>query len=66
MTVYLNDKPLMAAELTPLGQILEQQGISPAGKAVALNDLAIPPSLWAETLLHDGDRILVFRAFYGG
>ncbi|MDE6145936.1 MAG: sulfur carrier protein ThiS [Muribaculaceae bacterium] len=66
MTVYLNEKPIMAADLTPLAVILQQQGISPAGKAVALNEIAIPPSLWAETLLHDGDKILVFRAFYGG
>lgn len=56
----------MAADLTPLAKIMEEQGITPAGKAVAVNDLAIPPSLWAETLLHDGDKILVFRAFYGG
>lgn len=56
----------MAADMTPLATILEQQGITPSGKAVALNDLAIPPSLWADTMLHDGDRILVFRAFYGG
>lgn len=66
MTIYLNDKPIMAAELTPLAEILRQQEITPDGKAVALNDLAIPPALWADTLLHDGDRILVFRAFYGG
>ena len=66
MTVYLNEKPIMAADLTTLAVILQQQGISPAGKAVALNEIAIPPSLWAETLLHDGDKILVFRAFYGG
>lgn len=66
MTIYLNEKPIMAADMTPLATILEQQGITPSGKAVALNDLAIPPSLWADTMLHDGDRILVFRAFYGG
>lgn len=66
MTIYLNEKPIMAADLTPLAKIMEEQGITPAGKAVAVNDLAIPPSLWAETLLHDGDKILVFRAFYGG
>ncbi len=66
MTVYLNEKPIMTAEMTPLGALLEQQQITPAGKAVAVNDRAVPPALWQETLLHDGDRILVFRAFYGG
>lgn len=56
----------MTADLTPLSKIMEEQGITPSGKAVAVNDFAVPPSLWAETMLHDGDKILVFSAYYGG
>lgn len=66
MTIYLNEKPIMTADLTPLSKIMEEQGITPSGKAVAVNDFAVPPSLWAETMLHDGDKILVFSAYYGG
>lgn len=66
MTVYLNEKPRQVAELTSLGKLLTDEGITPAGKAAAINDRAVPPALWAETILQPEDRILVFRAFYGG
>ncbi|MBD5293240.1 MAG: sulfur carrier protein ThiS [Muribaculaceae bacterium] len=66
MTVYLNEKPLQVAELTTLQKLLMDNQITAAGKAAAINDHAVPPGLWAETMLHPGDRILIFRAFYGG
>lgn len=66
MTVYLNEKPLQVPELTSLQKLLMDNQITPAGKAAAINDRAIPPALWPDTLLHPGDRILIFRAFYGG
>lgn len=66
MTITLNDRPISLPPLATLAQLLELQGITPDGKAVAVNNNAIPSPLWHETLLHDGDAIVVFRAFYGG
>lgn len=66
MTIYLNEKPIQTAPETTLAALLAAQDITAAGKAAALNDRAIPPALWPETRLTDGDRILIFRAFYGG
>lgn len=66
MTVYLNERAVQVAPVTSLEKLLMDNQITPAGKAAAVNDRAVPQSLWGETLLHDGDRILVFRAFYGG
>lgn len=66
MTVYLNDKPVQVPELTTLQKLLMDNQITPAGKAAAINDRAVPPGIWADTILHSGDRILIFRAFYGG
>lgn len=57
---------MQVAELTSLGKLLTDEGITPTGKAAAINDRAVPPALWAETILQPEDRILVFRAFYGG
>lgn len=66
MNITLNDKPVMAAPLTSLGALLADHAITPAGTAVAVNGTVIPPALWAQTILNDGDSILAFRAFYGG
>ena len=66
ITVTLNNKPLTLPAMTTLAAALEAQGITPAGKAVALNDTAIPPDLWPQTILHDNDSLTIFRAFYGG
>lgn len=66
ITVTLNDKTLTLEQPISLGRLLAQQGISPAGKAAALNNLNIPMAQWDSTLLKDGDNIIIFRAFYGG
>lgn len=65
-TVTINEKPIQCAPLTSLASLLTANGITADGKAVAINGKAIPPSLWAETIVTEGDNILVFRAFYGG
>lgn len=66
ITVYLNEKAVQVAPATSLQKLLMDNQITAAGKAAAVNDKAVPPGLWADTLLRDGDRILIFRAFYGG
>lgn len=66
LTAYINDKPLQLPPLATMGDALAAREITPQGKAAALNGTVIPPDLWATTRLADGDRITVFRAFYGG
>lgn len=66
ITVTINEKAQQCAPATSLSTLLQANGITPDGKAVAINERATPPSLWPETILADGDRITVFRAFYGG
>jgi sulfur carrier protein len=51
-----------------LTEILEHQGISPdeSGIAVAMDGKVIPRSRWRETMISEGARVDVLRAFAGG
>lgn len=66
MTVTINDKTVMVQPMTTLDRLMADNGINPAGTAVAVNGTVVTPTQWQATMLRDGDAILVFKAFYGG
>lgn len=67
MQVTINDRPV---EVSPgcntLGALLEGEGFTGTGQAVAVNDRVVPKSQWAATKLEDGMKIIVIRAVCGG
>lgn len=52
--------------VTNLEALLQQEGFSGIGQAVAVNNRVVPKSRWGETLLEEGMRITVIRAVCGG
>ena len=66
MEITINDTPVSIAEGTSLADALTSQNIPAAGIATALNGAVVPSALRGETILKDGDSILIIKAFYGG
>lgn len=66
MTVTINDKAHVFDEGTSLAQAFETLGLPAMGVATALNGTVIPGPKRAETILSDGDKIVIIKAFYGG
>ena len=51
---------------TPLSQLISELEIATTGIAVAVNRKIIPRQLWEQTLLSEGDSIVIIKAVYGG
>lgn len=51
---------------TTLSQLISELEIATAGIAVAVNRKIIPRQLWEQTLLSEGDSIVIIKAVYGG
>lgn len=66
MEIKFNDTPVSLTEGSSLADALAQQQIPTAGIATALNGTVIPSAQRAETILKDGDSVLIIKAFYGG
>lgn len=51
---------------TTLSQLISELEIVTTGIAVAVNRKIIPRQLWEQTLLSEGDSIVIIKAVYGG
>lgn len=51
---------------TTLSQLISELEIATTGIAVAVNRKIIPRQLWEQTLLSEGDSIVIIKAVYGG
>ena len=66
MEVTINDKKMELAEGATLADALAVAAVAQAGIATAVNGTVVPGLKRAETMLADGDNILIIKAFYGG
>ncbi|MDE6716356.1 MAG: sulfur carrier protein ThiS [Muribaculaceae bacterium] len=67
MVVEINNHAVEVANgCDSLLQLLEQEGFSGQGKAVAVNNRVVKRSDWATTPLTDGMKITVISAVCGG
>ncbi len=66
MRIWLNKKLLQLDQRLTLTQLLEEQGVSVTGCALAVNNNIIPRNRWESTALSDGDEISLFQAIAGG
>ncbi|BDH47583.1 sulfur carrier protein ThiS [Salmonella enterica subsp. enterica serovar Choleraesuis] len=66
MQVWLNDQPIPCLAGIALSQLLAQLSQPVSGVALAVNDRIVPQNQWANYLLQDNDRILLFQTIAGG
>lgn len=67
MTVEINKKEIeVPRECGTLAELLQNQGISGYGHAVAVNNRIVTRSRWASFSIADGMKITVIRAVCGG
>lgn len=66
MQITVNDRILEIADNASLQDALNAKEIAPQGIATALNGRVIPAQARAATILHEGDKIVIIKAFYGG
>lgn len=66
MEIQLNNAPLTLADDATVATLLASQGVDGKGVAVAVNDAIVTRGKWAETQLHQNDRVVIIKAAYGG
>ena len=66
MKITINDRPTEFAEGTSLAQAMAECNVPEKGTAVALNGKIARRDSWAQTMLRDGDNIIIISAAYGG
>ena len=67
MNVEINHRMVdVPAGITNLEALLEQEGFSGKGQAVAVNNRVVPKARWGETPLEEDMKITVIRAVCGG
>jgi len=66
MRVYINDKAITTKPNISLFELILEQGFPTNGTAAAVNDVVIPKSKQAETILKENDKITVIQAVCGG
>lgn len=67
MKVEINHKEVLLPEgCDTLTALLQSQGISEKGHAIAVNNRVVPRAQWAEYTIADGMKITVIKAVCGG
>lgn len=66
ITIYINQTPHQIARGGDLEQLISQCKLPHQGCVFAINNQVVPRSVWASTLLYDGDEISLFQAIAGG
>lgn len=66
MTVNINDTAIELSDDSTVREALAARNIDPTGIAVALNGTIVTKSDYDCTALHDGDSLIIIKAFYGG
>lgn len=66
MQIRLNDEIITCQEALRLDELIVQYQLSERSIAIARNQQLIPRHSWSETVLSDGDHIVVFQAIAGG
>ena len=66
MIVILNGKNITVADDTTLATLLAQEHIDTANTAIAVDEVVVSRSRWAEYTLRDNSRILLIKATQGG
>ena len=66
MLISVNDKPIDVDHYTNIGFLLKNLNTTISGIAIAVNSKLISPKQWENTILQDGDKVLIITATAGG
>lgn len=67
MLIFINDEPvkLTCDEMT-VSELIEMRNLPQGTSAVAINDRLIPRARHKSHMLHEGDRVVLISAAFGG
>ncbi len=66
MDVKINDRLVNLPDGSTVSDALAAMEISPVGIATAVNGVVVPALKRGDTVLNQGDSVVVIKAFYGG
>jgi thiamine biosynthesis protein ThiS len=67
MKIELNNEPVELNDDTKtVAELLNDRGVKGGGTAVSVNNRIVRHGDWENTQLHDGDRVVVISAAFGG
>lgn len=66
MKIQINQKPVEMADGATVADAAAVVGLNGKGAAIAVNKKIVPKDSWAENTLHEGDDVIVIKAFCGG
>lgn len=65
MKIRINDKET-EIKAASLQQLAEELSLPEKGIAAAVNNSMVPRTSWQQTVLHEGDNIVIIKAVCGG
>jgi thiamine biosynthesis protein ThiS len=66
ITLQLNGEPHQIEAGTGLAELIQTLGLRSGRLAVEINELVIPKANYAQTALHEGDRVEIIHFVGGG
>lgn len=64
--IIFNNKPTELESDTSLQEFVDKNGMIPTNIAIAVNNRVVPKEKWENTIINDGDTLLIIKAYYGG
>lgn len=64
--IVFNNKPIELESDTSLQEFIDKNGMIPTNIAIAVNNSVVPKEKWENTIINDGDTLLIIKAYYGG
>ena len=63
--IVFNNKPTELESDTSLQEFIDKNGMIPTNIAIAVNNSVVPKEKWENTIINDGDTLLIIKAYYG-
>jgi sulfur carrier protein len=66
MNVKINGVTADVADAATVADVAAANGVGATGSAIAVNSKLVRRADWAQTVLADGDDVVIIKAAYGG
>jgi sulfur carrier protein len=66
MNVKINGVTADVADAATVADVAAANGVGATGSAIAVNNKLVRRADWAQTMLADGDDVVIIKAAYGG
>jgi sulfur carrier protein len=66
MNVKINGVATEVADGASVAEVAAANGVGATGSAIAVNDKLVRRTDWEQTMLADGDDVVIIKAAYGG